>query len=331
MSKKINIPIMFCFDTNYVIPAATAFYSLMEHANKKYDYKFFVLHSDITDYQQKKLKETVKTFKNCELKFLNMNNKLQDFWSRNYKGDHFSKEVMYKLLVASIFPKIDKLIVSDVDVIYLGDISDSYFELTDKDDAYIAGVKPIGKVASYLKSYEENWTKEEIEKLGNICGGYLVMNLKKIRQDNFESVFLKSLDENGYRLNQMEQDIFNITCFDKIKHLHLKYVACSYMWDYYKTERDKETDLNYTKNEINEAMNNPVQLHYATGIKPWKNVDCTKSEIWFKYIVKTPFLEDYLKQLPKNIIIPESRSKVVIRRVGIKETIKEILKRLIRK
>ena len=103
------------------------------------------------------------------------------------------------------------------------------------------------------------------------------------------------------------------------------------MWDYYKTERDKETDLNYTKNEINEAMNNPVQLHYATGIKPWKNVDCTKSEIWFKYIVKTPFLEDYLKQLPKNIIIPESRSKVVIRRVGIKETIKEILKRLIRK
>lgn len=310
--KKINIPIMFCFDTNYVIPAAVAFYSLMEHASNKYDYSFYILHSDITLEQQNKLNETVKDFKNCKLEFIDMNHRLDDFWTKNYKGGHFSKEVMYKLLVASIFPNIDKIIVTDVDVVFLGDVSKSYFDLTDDDDAYIAGVKPIGKVSEYLKNYESDWTSEEIKKLGEICGGYLVMNLKKIREDNYETVFLKSLDENGHRLNQMEQDIFNITCYGKIKHLHLKYVACSYMWDFYKNDYDKETDLNYSKKEIEEAMEKPVQLHYATSIKPWKNVDCTLSEVWFKYIVKTPFLKEYLNDLPNKIITKKSEKEKLL-------------------
>lgn len=307
MIKTTNIPVMFCFDTNYVIPAAVAFYSLMEHANKEYNYTFYVLHSDITEYQQLKLKDTLKEFKNCKLEFIDMNHKLDDFWENNYKGGHFSKEVMYKLLVSSIFPNLDKIIVSDVDVVFLGDITESYFAIDTDDKEYIAGVKPIGKVASYLQNYKGLWTEEEIDKLGEICGGYLVMNLKKIREDNMENVFLDSLEKDGYRLNQMEQDIFNITCYGKIKHLHLKYVACSYMWDYYKTKEDMKTDINYKEIEIKEAMENPVQLHYATSTKPWKNPDCTKADIWFKYIVKTPFLNDYLKDLPNKIQVPEHR------------------------
>lgn len=304
---KNEIPIMFCFDKNYVIQASVAFYSLLEHANKKFNYLFYVLHTDICKEQQDKLQDTIKEFKNCKLEFINMSNKFDELWNKIYRGDHFSKEVMYKILPASIFPKLDKIIVSDVDVVFLDDISDSFFEISTEEDAYIAGVKPIGKIKSYLQVYNAQWNEEEREKMGNICGGYLVMNLKKIREDNYEEVFIKFFEENGYRLNQMEQDIFNITCYGKLKHLHLKYVACSYMWDYYKTQEDINTDENYSSKEIKEAMNNPVQLHYATGIKPWKNVDCTKSEEWFKYLVKTPFIKEYLKQLPYNIILPEER------------------------
>lgn len=314
-NKKINIPIMFCFDTNYVIPAAVAFYSLMENASTEYDYTFYILHSDITKEQQEKLNETISMFKNCKLEFIDMNNKLDDFWSKNYKGGHFSKEVMYKLLVASIFPKLDKLIVSDVDVVFLNDISKSYYDLDVKEDIYIAGVKPIGKIASYYDNYKKNWTEEEISKMGEICGGYLIMNLKKIREDNMEEVFLDSLEKNGHRLNQMEQDIFNITCHGHIKRLHLKYVACSYMWDYYKTKEDLETDITYSKKEIKEAMEEPVQLHYATGIKPWKNPDCTKSEIWYTYLCKTPFITEFLKDLPMKIVIPEKRLEMLENKV----------------
>lgn len=310
---KKEIPIMFCFDKNYVMPAAVAFYSLLQFANKKYKYVLYVLHSDISDSQQQKLKDTIKEFDNCELKFINMEHRLEKEWKQSYRGDHFSKEVMYKLLVASLFPQYDKLIISDVDVVFLDDISNSYFDLDAiKDDEYIAGVKPIGKIKNYFDNYKNQWSDAEIAKLGEICGGYLVMNLKKIREDNIEKKFLKSLKDNSYRLNQMEQDILNLVCYGKIKHLSLKYVACSYMWDYYQNEHDMASDENYEMAEIKEALLHPVQLHYATSIKPWKNVDCTKSDLWFQFLVKTPFLEDYLKWLPNNIIVPEERVKVNI-------------------
>lgn len=331
-SKQINIPIMFCFDTNYVIPAGVAFYSLLEHANPKYNYTFYVLHSDITDKQQEKLHETIKQFKNCELKFINMNHKLDDFWDKYYTGDHFSKEVMYKLLVASTFPNIDKIIVSDVDVVFLGDISESYFFLTDDDDAYIAGVKPISKISNFFDNYKGKWTEEEISHLGNVCGGYLVMNLKKIREDNYEQVFMDSLAENGPRLIQMEQDIFNITCYNHMKRLDLNYIVCSYMWDIYKTDEDFKTDTNYTKTQIKNAMQHPIQLHYATGIKPWKNPDCTKGEIWYEYLCKTPFIKDHLLNLAKIINEPSQtviQKKDSVLKRGFKlvfRTIKKIIK-----
>lgn len=302
---KITIPIMFCYDKNYVIPAAVAFYSLMNNANKEYNYILYTLHSDITDEQQKKLIETVKMFHNCSLEFVNMNQRLDDFWKKNYKGDHFSKEVMYKLLAASIFPQYEKIIISDVDVVFLGDISSSYFSLDGNNKDYIAGVKPIGKVQEYLKNYSPEWSEDEIVQLGEICGGYIVMNLKKIREDNFEKVFIDSLEKNGYRLNQMEQDIFNITCHNRISHLSLNYVACSYLWDYFQKEDDFNNDINYSNLQIKSAMDNPIQLHYATSIKPWKNVDCTKSDIWYKYLAQTPFLAEFLHQLPDKIVVSE--------------------------
>ena len=51
------IPIMHSFDNNYVIPASVAFLSMLENADKNYFYKLYVLHSDITEKNQKELKK----------------------------------------------------------------------------------------------------------------------------------------------------------------------------------------------------------------------------------------------------------------------------------
>ena len=83
------------------------------------------------------------------------------------------------------------------------------------------------------------------------------------------------------------------------------------MWDIYKTDEYKKTDVHYSKEEIEDAMNNTVQLHYATSTKPWKNVDSTKSEVWFEYLVKTNFLKEYLQKLPKQIVLPEERTQEI--------------------
>lgn len=307
MNKK-EIPLMFCFDNNYVIPAAVAFYSLLEHCNKNYYYKLYILHTDISQENQDKLIKNVEKFSEfSELIFVNMENKFEDLWKTIETKGHFSKEVMYKILVPSIFPSYDKIIVSDVDVVFLNDVSESYFLLDTDEDYYLGGIKMIGKMKWYLDQLEGQFTKEEIEKLNGFCGGYIVFNLKKLREDKMEEKFVKCFETEGHRINQMEQDVLNLCCYPKTKQLPLKYLACSYMWDEYKTEEDKETDIHYSKEEIEDAMTNTVQLHYATSRKPWKNVDCTKSEVWFEYLMKTNFVREYFDSLPYKIVLPEER------------------------
>ena len=310
--NKQEIPIMFCFDNNYVIPAAVAFYSMLENCNKNYFYRMYVLHTDISNDNQQKLKDNIKKFSSfSDLTFINMNNKFEELWRKIETKGHFSKEVMYKVLVASIFPKYDKIITSDVDVVFLNDISESYFSIDSGEDYYLAGIKIIGKLKWYMDQYLRVFTKEEVEKLSGFCGGYIVFNLKKLREDNMEEKFIKCFENDGYRINQMEQDVLNLCCYPKTKRIPLKYLACSYMWDEYKTEKDMETDIYYKKEEIEDAMKNTVQLHYATSKKPWKDVDCTKSEVWFEYLMKTNFVVDYLKSLPNKIVIPQNRVKQI--------------------
>lgn len=328
---KKEIPIMFCFDNNYVIPAAVAFYSLLENCDKNNYYKLFVLHSDITEKNQDKLKRTIDVFSDfSSLEFIDMTHKFDALWNKIKTKGHFTKEVMYKVLVSSIFPQYDKIIVSDVDVVFLGNISESYLEFNINQDIYLAGVKAVGKIMRYMENYKPAFNDEEIKMLSCFCGGYIVFNLKKIREDDMESKFIECFEKDGYRINQMEQDVLNLCCYPKTTKLHLKYVTCSYMWDLYKKDEDFNSDINYTRQELKEAMNNPVQLHYATSVKPWKNVDSTKSEEWFKYIVKTPFLTEYLQNLPSNIVFPEKENdkSCSIENSFIKRVVKLIKKKL---
>ena len=294
------IPIMHCFDNNYVIPAAVSFYSMLKNANSNYIYKLYVLHSDITVQNQIKLKRIVNQFPNAALEFIDMAHRFDDLWKDLQFAGHYSKEVLYKLLVASIFPQYDKLIITDVDVVFLGDISPSFFSFEKDDDVYFAGVHQIMPhntwLANYYNNYIENFGPQSIEQI-KICGGYLVANLNKLRSDNMEKTFVDYLKRNAYRLLQSEQDVINFCCAQtKIKYLSLKYVVCSYQFDLFEDVEPLPVDPFYSTEEILDSLHNPVQLHYATGIKPWNQINSTKSDIWYQYLAESGFFMDFAKR-----------------------------------
>lgn len=290
------IPIMTCFDKNYVVPSIVAFYSLIENSCKDYFYRIYVLTSDISSKQQYEIKYCLRKFKNFSIEFVFMNNQFNDLWNSLETKAHFSKEVFYKLLTASIFPQYDKIIITDVDVVFLGDISPSYTKINVDEDFYLASIKPVGKILGYYDNpqYKNNFSLQEIEYLKSSCGGYLVMNLKKIRENNIEEKFIECFKNDAKRLNQAEQDVLNLVCANKIKFLHPKFLVCSYLYDLYKKPLDFETDCNFSKDELMEAYKNPVQLHFATSKKPWKNPEITQAEKWFFYLSKTPIFGNFM-------------------------------------
>lgn len=299
------IPVMHCFDNNYVIPAAVSFYSMLQHANPAHIYRLYVLHSDITWQNQQLLVKLVASFSNASLEFIDMANQFTDIWENSWftGTSHYSKELLYKLIAPSIFPQYEKLIITDVDVVYEGDISLSYFSFDASEKIYLAGVKHVcprgSELETYYSKYETLHGKGVLDKL-KVCAGYLVYNLQKMREDRMEDRFIKFFKENMSNLMQPEQDVLNFcTELNEVVMLPLNYVTCTYKYDFFPNEDSYSTDAHYTAEEISDALNNPIQLHYATPTKPWNNPACTKAGKWFSVLRQTGLYENYLRSSKK--------------------------------
>lgn len=326
-----EVPLMFCFDRNYVIPASVAFYSLLRHngggaghskeQRESIQFKLFVVHNDISQAQQDKLHLTIKPFSNfASLQFINAKNYLQELW-KNYPNQyHFSYEMLYKLIAPSLFPQYDKIIISDVDVVFLGDVSKSFFDFDISKDDLIGGVVsnnpqdflPLPKKG--WQSRYKNFDPDELEAIQyGIAAGYLIVNLKQWREEKIEQKALKYLQNNAHKLVLAEQDILGIVSHKRIKKIspahivaHTSWIDLGHSWEKFKPNI-------YTQEEIIQARDYPIQLHYVGVKKPWNSPNEPKSDLWFFYLSQTPFLEEYLAQFESIMFEKFKKSRFIYR------------------
>lgn len=308
---RVTIPVMHCFDKNYVIPAAVSFYSMLEHASDNYDYLLYVLHSDIPEVDQQKLRDGISCFKNANLKFIDMADRFQGIFEKLSIKGHYSKEMFYKLVAPDVFEEYEKIIITDVDVVFLGDISNSYLSVDVNTPIYFGGCRGLIKSGSWAEKackddYLERFTSDEVEKL-TTGAGFIVFNLKFMREKKLVKKFLKFLEDNSSRLRQPEQDVLNLVCYPQIHYLPANTMVCNYAYDFYENPSDFALDSNYSSFEVCGALRYPVQLHFAGSIKPWNSPDCTKAEIWYKYVFKTPFARDFLHVMQQKFNIAKAK------------------------
>lgn len=217
---------------------------------------------------------------------------------------HFAKEFFYKLLLTSYF-KCDKVIVSDVDVVFLGDVSESFLAFSG--DEYIAGVKAnnpnaIFPLDGWKKGYK-NFSKQEFEAVKNgVGGGYFIANLKAWRRDNIEAMLINYLCKNAQKLVLAEQDVLNIVCYPRIAKLSPAHIVCHENWQRFGERWEKLEAEVYSQDELDSARKYPIQLHFVGDKKPWKVPSVPKSEIWYEYIAKTTFARRFFEGLESHII-----------------------------
>lgn len=73
-----RIPIFFTFNDNYAVPAAVAFFSLLNRASADVVYDMHVLHHDISEEHQALLGSVVGRFGNATLTFRDTEGFLQE-------------------------------------------------------------------------------------------------------------------------------------------------------------------------------------------------------------------------------------------------------------
>lgn len=275
-------PIVFTFDKRILWGAAVAIKSLIDSANDDTVYDIYVLHPDLSD-------DAIRDFESMiaptahQIRFERIDPARFSGFPKN-RGS-WTEIVYYRMLIPDMLPQYDQVIYSDVDVFFCEDMTKIC--QMDLSDVHWAGVRA-----------ERNWPQatghqyyEENPKQYIFWSGFMVMNLKKMREENKLQDFFATIHTYRDRLRLFDLEVLNLAC--DIKPVPFRYVTLETVYALDRLSDCKEYPFLrhvYSDEELEEAKKRPAIIHYAGPLgKPWRR--------------KRPpaYYKEYMDSVPKGI------------------------------
>ena len=302
MSENI-IPIVFCFDEKCLLPASIAIKSLIDNKKENTEYKIFVLHNGISEENKNKFQKITS----IEWIFVN---------DENFNGypinDIWPEIVYYRLLIPDLIKNYDKIIYSDIDVLFKKDLTEIYN--LDLEESYWAGV--IAEKNDFDTQCHKYFPENKNSHI--YMSGFMLINAKKWRNANIFNKFIDNIKVFKDRLRFFDLDLLNITCND-IKSIPFNYCVLENIYHSKNITKAKEypwlTKV-YSHDELIQAKNNPVIIHYAgKNPKIWKRNKYNMPRYYWKYIKSSIFYHsNKYKPIIKFLIID------ILAKVGLTKT-----------
>jgi len=273
-----TIPILFTFDDNLVSPACVCLTSLMENASPETFYDIFILHSDKYDFSSTPLMRIPEVYSNCRITFRTVSGEFESA----YEIRGITTTAYYRLLSPDLIPEYDKLLYSDVDVIFRDDLS-KYYEM-DLGDNYFGAVDTGSRLREWIQNHVEkdlglDWHN------GYYYSGNLVINSAQIRKDGKIKEFRELARKDWL---QQDMDIINIACNGRFKKLSPAFCMTNFLYGLMVNQRD-EMVKDFGAEEVDYALSKGI-VHY-NGDKPWKTW-CHHYDIWWEYYRKSPIFDE---------------------------------------
>ncbi|OOQ07408.1 glycosyltransferase family 8 protein [Helicobacter pylori] len=319
------IPIVVAFDNNYCIPAGVSLYSMLVHAKRERErererervklfYKIHCLVEDLSLENIAKLEETIAPFSAfSSIEFLDISNEGLEPRHNYYKLDplraseikklylklnafsqkRFSKMIMCRFFFASLFPQYDKMIMFDVDTLFVDDMSESFF--IPLGTHYFGAVREKDLIAINRNSAKDLYELHQMHaksigvadafpdlKEAQILfdnyfnAGFLALNLKLWREENLQNQLIAFFIVKDEKLLFSDQDALCFVCRGRILELPYSYNAHPSFLDTPSFPSIKEACM----------------LHFW-GDKPWKLLSVIGAKKWHEVLIQTPFKDAY--------------------------------------
>lgn len=292
-----TIPIVFATDEKGAEFVYVSILSILKNSNPESFYRFYILIPNTFSQESKQyFNKLSQNYPNTEINFIDMGDFLLN---QNMRISHITPQTYYRLKLAELLPE-SKVLYLDYDIIACKDISEFYN--LDISDYYIAGT--LAATYIYNVKNKEKYSTLGLKNLSNyINAGVTLWNLKKIRNEALTPI-LCNMIQNNY--SSQDQDIINIAFQNKIKVLPLKYNLMTKYFPLNETNKNFEKIKNvYTEKSIQEALQNPIIIHYADKIKPWNEPDSELAKYWWETAKESPFYEKFLLKLCSKKFIEE--------------------------
>lgn len=264
-----EIPLVIAFTENYFIPACVCLSSIFKHTSESN--RFHVICLVKENLSSDKQKEFAKiSQERARFTYLNLKGKIKDI----YIDERYTEAASYRLLLPDLLVEYEKALYIDCDVVVRSDIASLYRE-TDVSNYYLAGVFEA------TLDFQEKYLRQIGVTPGEyINSGFLLMNLRKMREDNMVSQFLQA-SKVSY-LQFPDQDVINMLCKNRILGLPPMYNSIrTYFLPQY-----KNCFLKYYSDMDWDDVDKYGTVHY-TGGKPWDSYT-VKFDVWWDYFSRLP-------------------------------------------
>lgn len=234
--------------------------SILENNQNMDKITIYVIEHKITEEHKQKLKGLVESYSNGQLIFIPMPDINKDFKLGLKKIKSIWLFDSYcRLFLGSILPNnVERVLYLDCDTLCHGPLKEFYN--TDLNGCCCAGV------ADCLS--EKYYELFGMDGCSHYCNsGVILFDLKVWRADKMEDMVARYVREkNGY-VFFMEQSVMNIVLQNRIKIMHPKYNTYTLMviFTYENLYRLRLSNRFYTKEEIREAITNPVIIHLTNN------------------------------------------------------------------
>ncbi|WP_162523268.1 glycosyltransferase family 8 protein [Clostridium estertheticum] len=273
---KLNIA--YTTDENYAQHTYISLTSLLEH-NKTFK------EIDVYLITEKLTPNTKKIFKNLANKF-NRNIMFIDLFKLggpelNLVEDYKGTKGTYCKLFFSRIKNVEKILFLDSDSVVVGSLEDLWnIDMTNFD---IAGVVMC----------RTNINNVKIENRTYFNGGFIVINLKRWRENNIESKFIDFMKFNKEKLQSADELILNFVIpLNNVYALPLQYNLISdfIFFDALQLNKICKSPNFYSESDLSYANKKPIFIHYISGIynRPWnKECDHPYKKTYRDYLKKT--------------------------------------------
>ncbi|QQW78813.1 glycosyltransferase family 8 protein [Helicobacter pylori] len=210
-----------------------------------------------------------------------------------FSQKRFSKMIMCRFFFASLFPQYDKIIMFDVDTLFVNDISESFF--IPLETHYFGAVREKDLIAMDRNSAKDlyelrqmraksigvadafpNLEEAQILFDNYFNAGFLALNLKSWREENLENQLIAFFIVKNEKLLFSDQDALCFVCRGRILELPYSYNAHPSFLDTPSFPSIKEARM----------------LHFW-GDKPWKLFSVIGAKKWHEALIETPFKDAY--------------------------------------
>lgn len=296
LTKTNNvIPVVLSTNNNFAKFVGVTIQSIKENASPNDIYHIYVFHDeDMTMLNKLKLESL--TTSNMFVKCLNVAPLIDT--SSLYAHSHFSLQTFYRWWIPEILPQYKKVIYLDCDLVVNADLREFYN--IDLEGKIIGGVidpteKIDGQKIEFFYNYIQNTLKLNPYKYIN--AGVLLIDSEKFNQAKIKDRCIDAI-RSYKKLECLDQDALNLTLVDNIKFI-------DNIWNFQTGNRS------YDQLEKYDHKHNII--HFTTSSKPWKSVNASLCEYFWKYAKNSIFYEEILNlYIQTTLNIKQQPSQTVV-------------------